>query len=204
VEEVFSEVRNTKQRSSHTKEDATFAAAVYYFGRYVAGLESMLFFPCLTEERWRGMRRIVLLLASIAVALLLASGVTLADHLANTVQCPTAIEQGNGVCYGTEKGEHIYGTDAKDGWVIANGGDDQVDVYAGDDYVKGGGGRDTIYGGDGRDSLSGDNSGDIDFPVPSGNDKLYGAAGPDYLWGDEANDFLHGGTEADFINGGFG
>jgi hypothetical protein len=44
------------------------------------------------------MRRIVLLLASIAVALLLASGVALADHLANTVQCPTAIEQGNGVC----------------------------------------------------------------------------------------------------------
>jgi hypothetical protein len=44
-----------------------------------------------------------------AAALLLASGVALADHLANTVQCTNSSN-----CQGTELSDHIYGTEAAD------------------------------------------------------------------------------------------
>jgi len=79
------------------------------------------------------MRGIVLLLSTLAAALLLASGVALADHLVNTVFCPTD-QYGN--CEGTEESDHMYGTDAQD-YIYAYGGDDQVDANAGDDILSG-------------------------------------------------------------------
>ena len=57
------------------------------------------------------MRRIVLLLSSMVAALVFASGVALADHLVNTVFCPT---DQHGICEGTEESDHMYGTDAQD------------------------------------------------------------------------------------------
>jgi hypothetical protein len=90
------------------------------------------------------MQRIVLLVSSIGAALVLASGVALADHLANTVQCPT----GGGYCYGTEQSDHMYGSDVLDN-IYAYGGDDQVDANDGDDYIEAGKGNDTVYGGEG-------------------------------------------------------
>ena len=69
------------------------------------------------------MRKVVLLLGSMAAALLLIGGVALADHLANTVQCPT-----DQYCYGTELSDHIYGTEEFDYDIYALGGDDQVDA----------------------------------------------------------------------------
>ena len=95
-------------------------------------------------------RRIVLLLSTLAAALL-ASGVALADHLVNTVYCPTD-QDGN--CEGTDESDHMYGTDAQD-YIYAGFGDDQVDANAGDDYVDGGHGNDTLYGGEGGDRLDG-------------------------------------------------
>jgi len=53
------------------------------------------------------MRKIVLLLSTLAAALLLASGVALADHLVNTVFCPT---DPSGYCEGTDESDHMYGT----------------------------------------------------------------------------------------------
>jgi hypothetical protein len=58
------------------------------------------------------MRKIVLVLTTMAAALLLVSGVALADHLVNTVYCE-----------GTEESDHIYGTDTRD-YIYALGGDD--------------------------------------------------------------------------------
>ena len=54
------------------------------------------------------MRKIVLVLSTMAAALLLVSGVALADHLVNTVYCPA---DEFGYCEGTEESDHIYGTD---------------------------------------------------------------------------------------------
>ena len=55
-----------------------------------------------------------------AAALLLVSGVALADHLVNTVYCPA---DEFGYCEGTEESDHIYGTDTRD-YIYALGGDD--------------------------------------------------------------------------------
>ena len=75
------------------------------------GMGGTLVFLRLTIEGWRGMRKIVLLLSTLAAALLLASGVALADHLVNTVFCPTD-QDGN--CEGTDESDHIYGTNGPD------------------------------------------------------------------------------------------
>ena len=53
-------------------------------------------------------------------ALLLVSGVALADHLVNTRYCPA---DEFGYCEGTEESDHIYGTDTRD-YIYALGGDD--------------------------------------------------------------------------------
>ena len=57
------------------------------------------------------MRKIVLVLSTMAAALLLVSGVALADHLVNTVYCPA---DEFGYCEGTGESDHIYGTDTGD------------------------------------------------------------------------------------------
>jgi Ca2+-binding RTX toxin-like protein len=147
------------------------------------------FFLRPTKERWREMRSLVLLETTIAATLLVASGLTLAHHLLNTVYCPTS-----GWCEATDESEHIYGTDAKES-IFAGDGEDQVDAFAGDDTVYDGGyGDDALYGGEGWDSLYG----------ALGDDKLFGASGQDDLYGDDGNDYLHGGSERDFIEGYFG
>ena len=100
--------------------DTTSAALVYYSRRHVTEWGSAPFFPCLTNEKWRGMRKIVLVLSTMAAALLLVSGVALADHLVNTVYCPA---DEFGYCEGTEESDHMYGTDTRD-YIYALGGDD--------------------------------------------------------------------------------
>ena len=79
------------------------------------------------------MRSLVLLETTIAATLLVASGLTLAHHLLNTVYCPTS-----GWCEASDESEHIYGTDAKES-IFAGDGEDQVDAFAGDDTVYDGG-----------------------------------------------------------------
>ena len=133
-------------------------------------------------------QRIVLLLSTLAAALLLASGVALADHLVNTVFCPTN-QYGN--CEGTDESDHIYGTNGPYEYIYAGFGDDQVDANAGDDYVDGGHGDDTLYGGEGADTLDG----------ADGNNKIFGGTGRDELDGYDGNDYLHGGAEHDDIDG---
>ena len=142
-------------------------------------------------------RRVLPILGTMLVGVMLLGGVALADHLANTVQCPNT---DYGWCDGTELSDHMYGTDAQDN-IQAYTGDDQVDAYAGDDNVFGESGNDTLYGGEGADVLEGDPPLTPDI---IGNDKLYGGAGQDEVNGYEGNDFLHGGSEKDFIRDGNG
>ncbi len=138
-------------------------------------------------RRVEGMQRIVLLLSTMAAAMLLVGGVALADHLATTVQCPT---DPDGYCYGPEESAHIYGTEGPD-TISGGSGDDQIDALGGDDYVHAGIGNDTIYGGDGGDRLDGADD----------NNKIFGGAGQDELDGYEGADYLHGGTEKDDLDG---
>jgi Ca2+-binding RTX toxin-like protein len=136
-----------------------------------------------------------------ALALLVAGGVALADHLATTVDCSIFEIH----CIGPDGSAHIYGkNDPLQGdSILAGSGDDQVDALAGSDYVEGDhsfpfntgdGGNDTVYGGEGIDQLIGN----------AGNDRLFGAAGRDTLWGNEGDDFYHGGPGNDVIEDDFG
>jgi Ca2+-binding RTX toxin-like protein len=116
------------------------------------------------------MRKIVLLLASMALAVVLTSGVAWA---LNYVQCT------GGACAGTEVEDSIQGSDVND----------QISALGGADWVEGGLGGDVVRGGLGDDIISGDN----------GPDKLYGDANKDELYGNAGQDKLYGGGGADYI-----
>ena len=81
------------------------------------------------------MRRTALLLAVMAAALVVTSGVALArDYV------------------GTERGEKIVGTKQADR-INAKGGKDVVQGWAGPDKIRGGDDRDRQYGGRGNDII---------------------------------------------------
>jgi Ca2+-binding RTX toxin-like protein len=132
--------------------------------------------------------RAIGLLTTMAVVLVLGSGVALA---ATTIHCPNDTSQGSPsgylYCNGTTEADTMVGSDLVD-------------------YMLGEGGNDTIHGYGGGDTLEGDN----------GSDHIYGDAGNDYgLWGgtynegthtnnDKSDDYVYGGSGADRIYGGFG
>ena len=139
-----------------------------------------------------GMRKLVLLMASMALAMLLVSGVALAA----IVNC----EEGASDCVGTNNPDTLNGSDGED-WMYGLRGDDKLYGNAGGDPIRGGRGNDTIRGGGGADFVAYDLEGD---------DKIYGGGGPDFLVDDsqrcapdcvldrnllvggEGNDYLHG------------
>jgi Ca2+-binding RTX toxin-like protein len=106
-------------------------------------------------------RRALLLMATMAAALLVASGVAIAERVICDSTPP---------CYGTPEDDVIDG-DLGPETIYAYGGDDEV--YA--DGVKNnpisGGGNDTVYGSSGNDDLSGE----------GGSDKVYGGGGRDLI-----------------------
>jgi Ca2+-binding RTX toxin-like protein len=88
------------------------------------------------QEGGHTVRRItLLLLALMATALVVASGVALAKNIT-----------------GTEKGQRIVGTKFAD-HINALGGDDVVLGYAGADKIRGGDDNDQQYGGRGNDVI---------------------------------------------------
>ncbi len=115
-------------------------------------------------------RRVVLVLAAVAVAMLLASGVAWA---VNKV--------------GTNGPDTIKGTNEAD-TLLGRGGDDRLFALAGNDNLRGGPGKDVVFGGNERlVDLSGGNKilvGD------SGNDFVNGGKGSDIVEGKEGNDLL--------------
>jgi Ca2+-binding RTX toxin-like protein len=135
-----------------------------------------------------GMQRIVLLLGSMAAAMVLAGGVAFAA----TVYCPT--DPDRDVCNGTEEADVLVGRDPEMDHIFGDGGDDKADGYGGYDTIVGEAGNDTLYGGEGQDTMGGS----------TGADSVYGGDDVDDISGDEGNDFLHGGPGSDDISAGSG
>lgn len=121
------------------------------------------------------MRRIVLSLTVMAIAVLMSTSLALA---ASPIYCPSF-----GACYGTKYGDVMYGPDTGtkmygyDGndYIYGYGGDDVLFGLGGKDWLYGGLGSDKLYGGDGDDYLYGD-GGQDEYIGWHGNDKMYDRA----------------------------
>lgn len=140
------------------------------------------------------MRKSTLLLASVALTLLLVSGVALAA----TIQCPPH-ETGYRFCKGTPEDDTLIGTDR---WDIMEGleGNDTLDGKVYVDWLYGHGGNDILKGRQGRDRLWGD---DADLDPESrrvrGSDALFGNGGDDFLAGGPGYDRIWGGPGNDYL-----
>jgi Ca2+-binding RTX toxin-like protein len=139
-------------------------------------------------------RRTVLLMATTAVALVMASGVA----VALAVQCDGAGDQDakSKKCAGTNQGDNIKGNPYReviqglggDDFVFGGDGKDKLYGEAGADTLEGENGNDTSFGGDGDDTLA-------EFSSETGNDKMNGESGHDFLQGGLGNDVLRGGDD---------
>jgi Ca2+-binding RTX toxin-like protein len=124
-------------------------------------------------------RRSVLLLAAVAVALTLASGVA----LARTIDCD------GGKCRGTNNKDTMYGSPRHDTMyglrgadlMRGNGSADSVNGDGGRDRLSGGRGNDTVNGGDDDDVVAG-NTGTDTLNAGNGDDRVEAADGRrDYI-----------------------
>lgn len=106
------------------------------------------------------MRRAVLLLAMMTVALLVASGVALAV----TKSCEADVQ-----CFGTKKADTLNGSEGNDS-MYGKGRGDTLNGFGGDDHLYGQSGADKLFGGPGKDDLSGG----------PGNDTLDGGSGGEF------------------------
>jgi Ca2+-binding RTX toxin-like protein len=137
------------------------------------------------------MKRTILLLATMALTLLAASGVALAVHKV-----------------GTNGPDTLRGTNSADN-LIGKGGNDVLFALAGRDHLVGGEGKDWLLGGNERRSFGGDKTlvggpGNDGVQGGLGADTLLGASGDDFVHGDYGSDRMLGEEGKDFINGSFG
>jgi Ca2+-binding RTX toxin-like protein len=156
------------------------------------------------------MRRILVLLATMVMGVLLASGVALAAN----ITCP----QVGGTCTGTANNDQITGS-LLDDQIQALGGRDEVNARSGDDEVDGGRGSDDIFGrlggdlligGGGPDDING-GRGTSDASDPPGAFPCFMSdpdtgfqafiEGDQFLRGGDGNDGLDGGIDSDFLRG---
>jgi Ca2+-binding RTX toxin-like protein len=140
----------------------------------------------LRGRRVEGMRRVALVLAAMALALLLASGVALALNKVGT--------DGPDTLRGTNQGDNLSG----------RGGNDKLYGLAGNDNLQGGSGKDVLLGGYESRPTGGDNN----LMGGPGNDIVLGERGSNNVAGNRGNDFLVDPWEEDFakdkISGGDG
>jgi len=94
-------------------------------------------------------KRSVLLLLAVTVALLLASGVA----IARTFNCD------GGLCRGTNSSDTMYGSSGRDN-IYSLGGADLVRGNGGSDSVNGGDADDVVAGNSGFDAMNGGNGDD--------------------------------------------
>jgi Ca2+-binding RTX toxin-like protein len=136
------------------------------------------------------MRRTLLLLTTMALALLMASSVALA---LNRISCT------GGSCYGTSGDDSMSGT----------AGSDNMVGYEGNDTLNGRGGGDNLTGDAetgtlGNDTLNG-GGGDDELGDRFGTNTLIGGAGSDYFYADYAAQYAtFGYDEISEISGGSG
>ena len=120
------------------------------------------YLPRPTSREVTEVRKTVLLLATMALAGLLASGLALAapkgGDTTTTINCTAGAS-----CQGTSGPDIIYGTSSADviipyagkDVVYAGGGNDEVRHSFGDDTIHGGTGADTLRGGFDHDTIYG-------------------------------------------------
>ena len=125
------------------------------------------------------MRRVALVLMTMALALLVASGVALAVNKVGT--------NGPDTLRGTNRGDNLVG----------KGGDDVLFGLGGSDSLLGGAGRDNVLGGNERIPLGGDKN----LLGGPGNDRVLGGHGSDSLAGGPGNDLVDGGRGSDNVSG---
>lgn len=123
------------------------------------------------------MRRVVLLLVAIGIALVVGGGVAVAA-----------------VQFGTDRHDVIRGTKGED-VVHGGGGWDVISGRGDDDVLFGDGGSDAIHGG----SFRLEEIFDGHRMVPDGEDRLFGGDGADCVWGGSEDDVLYGGAGKDFV-----
>ena len=116
------------------------------------------------------MRRVALVVAAMALALILASGVAWA---VNKV--------------GTNGPDTLKGTNGDDN-LVGRSGNDRIFSLAGKDNLLGGPGKDILLGG----TESHPSGGDKNLVGGPGNDVISGGQGSDNAWGGEGNDQLAG------------
>jgi hypothetical protein len=117
----------------------------------------------------RRVKRSVLLLLAVMVALLLASGVA----IARTFNCD------GGLCRGTDSSDTMYGSSGRDN-IYSREGADLVRGNGGSDSVNGDGGRDRLSGGRGNDEVNGGDADDV-VAGNSGFDAMNGGNGDDRM-----------------------
>jgi Ca2+-binding RTX toxin-like protein len=117
------------------------------------------------------MKRTMLLIASMMLALLVAAGVALAqDGVSKT---------GNTNCRGTDRDDHLSGTSKRNAIEGRNGAD----------QIEGNGAKDTLNGNLGADAVYGGN----------GEDKLYGGGDDDYMEAGIKSDYIATGSGNDVV-----
>jgi Ca2+-binding RTX toxin-like protein len=155
------------------------------------------------------MRRTILLLATMALTLLVASGVALAvtkiggpgpDTLRGTNGADHLLGNGgNNVLFSLAGRDTLLGEKGKD-WVL---GGDEHRAFGGDKNLVGGAGNDGVLGGEGSDNLLGSSGNDFADGGP-GSDNILGGEGNDYLLDGErrggATDTLIGGEGNDVLD----
>jgi Ca2+-binding RTX toxin-like protein len=185
-------------------------------GRCESDLSTPLTPPPYHRKAGLFMRHTVLLLATMVLTLLLASGVALAAN----ISCL------GGPCVGTAENDQITGSQVDDK-IRALGGRDDVTARGGDDLVYGGRGRDDISGGHGGDGLLGGGGpddidgglGTTDASEPPNDfyctiDGVFSTQGTQPMFGDDfglmppgerdGNDDLHGSRDGELLVGGGG
>jgi Ca2+-binding RTX toxin-like protein len=136
------------------------------------------------------MRRTIVLLATMSLTLLVASGVALAVNKIGT--------NGPDTLRGTNGADNLLGNGAND-VLSALGGRDNLLGGEGKDWVFGGtvrrpsGGDKNLVGGPGNDGVLGGKGSD-NVVGGSGNDYVSGYTGSDRVLGQEGDDLLSGGT----------
>jgi Ca2+-binding RTX toxin-like protein len=142
------------------------------------------------------MRKTILVLASVALAMVVLGGVAWAAN----IKCPNGgTNQYHRLnCWGTPQADTMHGTPQADSIIGKEGADT---IYGRGnprkpDALFGGAGMDKVYGQRGRDEISGQ----------LGSDRLYGGPGSDTIGSngrsspnDTSDDYLHGGAGGDTL-----
>src|SRR5688572_6912081 len=143
-------------------------------GRREASVTTLLTPPHLPRKAALRMRRTIVLLATMALTLLVASGVALA---VTKIGVP-----GPNTFKGTNEADHLLG----------NSGNDVLYALGGMDNLLGGEGKDWVLGGERRPQ-----GGDKNLVGGPGNDGVQGGLGSDTVLGSSGNDLVTGDKDPD-------